>query len=347
VPTSDNPAVADTDPRARCARLARLLETFAGRKVVVVGDLVADHYIYGESQRVSREAPVLIVRFESSEVKLGGAGNAAANLRGLGARVTAVGLVGRDETGARVRDLCRRQRITLLSPRARGVATETKTRILAGGVNTRRQQMLRLDRGQQGPHPEELQRALAGLVREACKGADAVLISDYGAGVLSQPVIEEIRSAETGGVPVCVDSRYNLRAFTGLTLIKPNEPELEALTSMRVESDAALLRALRAARRVLAAKALVVTRGRTGMVLARDGKVEVFPAHGGLEAVDVTGAGDTVAATLAAGLAAAGALSDVVSLSNIAGALVVQKPGTATISVQELNAELLSLPPSP
>ncbi len=322
------------------SRLPSLLAAFAGRKVVVIGDLVADHYIYGETDRVSREAPVLIVRYESSEVKLGGAGNAAANLRSLGAKVTAVGLVGRDEMGAGLRELCRRSGIKLVSPKARGIATETKTRILAGGVNTRRQQMLRLDRGQRGALPAEVQWELANLLREAAKGADAVLVSDYGAGVMGESAIAAAQQLARDGLPVCVDSRYDLARMTGLTLAKPNEPELEALTGMRTDTDAALLKAVRAAQKRVSSKALVMTRGRNGMVVAEGGRMELIPAHGNKEAVDVTGAGDTVAATLTAALAAGGSFLDAARLANVAGSLVVQKPGTATISAAELGSEL-------
>lgn len=308
--------------------------------MVVIGDLVADHYIYGETDRVSREAPVLIVRYESNEVKLGGAGNAAANLRALGARVTAVGLVGRDEMGASLRELCRKSGIKLLSPKARGIATETKTRILAGGVNTRRQQMLRLDRGQRGPLPEEVQTEIGRLLREAASQADAVLVSDYGAGVMGAAAIAAAQQLAREGLPVCVDSRYDLARMTGLTLAKPNEPELEALIGMRTDTDERLMKAVRAAQRKVAAKALVMTRGRNGMVVAEGRRIELIPAHGSKEAVDVTGAGDTVAATLTAALAAGSSFLDAARLANIAGALVVQKPGTATVTAAELENEL-------
>ncbi|MFN7134126.1 MAG: bifunctional heptose 7-phosphate kinase/heptose 1-phosphate adenyltransferase, partial [Myxococcales bacterium] len=290
----------ELDPRAS---LTALLAAFAGKRVVVVGDLVADHYVYGETDRISREAPVLIVRYESAEVKLGGAGNAAANLRALGTKVTAVGLVGRDEMGARLRELCRKSSIQLLSPKAPGIETETKTRILAGGVNTRRQQMLRLDRGHRGLHPESVQQELANLLREAARDADAVLVSDYGAGVMGPPAIAAAQALAKSGVPVCVDSRYNLAGMTGLTLAKPNEPELEALTGMPTDSQAALLRAIKAAQKLVGARAPVMTRGRSGMVVAEKGRLEFIPPHGTKEAVDVTGAGDTVAATLTAALA--------------------------------------------
>jgi rfaE bifunctional protein kinase chain/domain len=322
--------------------LPALLQTFAGRKVLVVGDIVADHYIYGETDRISREAPVLIVRYESDEVKLGGAGNAAANLRALGARVTLVGMVGRDPMGSRVRELCRRTGIRVASPNASQIPTETKTRVLAGGLNTRRQQIVRLDRGVRGALPEEIEAELASLARELSRQSDAVLVSDYGAGVLGSSVIAEVLAAARGDVPVCVDSRYNLKAFAGATLLKPNEPELEALVGLRAGPEAQLLKAVRAAHKRLGPKALLVTRGRNGMALCAEGSIELIPVHGTKELVDVTGAGDTVGAALTLALAAGASFLDAARLANVAGALKVQKSGTATVSAEEIARELES-----
>jgi rfaE bifunctional protein kinase chain/domain len=319
--------------------LLPLLASFAGRKVLVVGDLVADSYIYGETDRVSREAPVLIVRWESSEVKLGGAGNAAANLRDLGAKVTALGLVGRDEMGSQVRALCRELGIKLVSPKAPGVATETKTRILAGGLNTRRQQMLRLDRSNRSV-PEAAQVELAGLLGELAADQDAILVSDYGAGALGEPAIAQALEIARGSVPVCVDSRYNLRAFAGATVLKPNEPELEALTGVRADSEAALARSVRIAQKRAPCSALITTRGRNGMAVFESGRLTRIAPHGDREAVDVTGAGDTVGAALTLALAAGASFEQAARLANVAGALKVIKTGTATVSAAELEREL-------
>jgi rfaE bifunctional protein kinase chain/domain len=322
------------------ASLLPLLESFAGRRVLVVGDIVADHYIYGETDRISREAPVLIVRYEKSEVRLGGAGNAAANLRDLGASVTALGVIGRDEMGGQVRAHCRKRGIRLVSPKAPGLVTETKTRILAGGLNTRRQQMLRLDRGAQGPLCDEVQAQLAALLEELAGEADAVLVSDYGGGVLGEKVIAASLKAARSKAPVCVDSRYNLRAFAGATLLKPNEPEFEALAGIRPENDAELMRTIRRTRKRVPSKAMVMTRGRNGMVLAEGAAITVIPPHGSRPAVDVTGAGDTVGATLTLALAAGASFEDAARLANVAGALKVQKMGTVTVGLAELRGEL-------
>jgi D-glycero-beta-D-manno-heptose-7-phosphate kinase len=320
--------------------LPELLSRLAGRKVVVVGDLVADQYVYGETDRISREAPVLIVRWESSEVKLGGAGNAAANLQALGAKVTALGALGKDELGAQVRALCRAQGIHLVTNKSGRVPTESKTRILAGGLNTRRQQMLRLDRGNEGQLPAEAEVELARMLGALAQEAEAILVSDYGAGVMCERVIAEAIAAAKSGVPVVVDSRYNLKAFGGASVLKPNEPELAALTGMRTDGDEELVKAVKKAQRMLGVPSLVVTRGRNGMAVAHGTRTTLLPAHGSQELVDVTGAGDTVGAALTLALAAGGSVEDAARLANVAGALKVQKTGTATVSIAELCREL-------
>jgi len=325
------------------AALASLLPAFAGAEVVVVGDFVADEYVYGETERISREAPVLIVRYEASELKAGGAGNAAQNLAALGVKVRAVGLVGDDALGRALLDELEGGGIDVSGLlRVKGRATEAKTRILAGGRSTRRQQMLRLDRSPSEAVPAPVARRLVQEVERAGRRARAVLASDYGSGAVSPAAIEALRRVKRSGVPVCADSRYALRAFTGLTMVKPNEVELEAASGVRLDAPGAFERAARLLQRRVDCEVLLVTRGRNGMSLFRRGAPPVHvAAHGSQDAVDVTGAGDTVAATFTAGLAASGDPVAAARLANVAGALVVRKPGTATVTREELAAELL------
>jgi rfaE bifunctional protein kinase chain/domain len=224
----------------------------------------------------------------------------------------------------------------------RGRPTEAKTRILAGGRSTRRQQMIRLDRAPPEPLSPGVERRLVRTLRRLGRSADAVLASDYGSGAAGAAAIEALRALKRGGTPVCVDSRYNLRAFTGLTMVKPNEVELEAASGVSLARPGGLERAARALLRRVECDVLLVTRGRNGMSVFRRGDPPVHvPAHGSQDAVDVTGAGDTVAATFCAGLAAGGDAVAAARLANVAGALVVQKPGTATVTGEELAAELL------
>lgn len=318
-----------------------LLRRFQQVRLVLVGDLLADHYLYGQTERISREAPVLIVRHEADQVQLGGGGNAAANASALGARVTAVGVLGHDEMGRTLALLCRQRGISLSAVRAKGLATETRTRVLAGGVSTTRQQMLRIDRGATGPLPVGVRRALARAVLSAARQADVVMVSDYGAGVLSDETRAALEQVAARGVPVVVDSRFQLARLEGFTVCKPNEPELAALTGLPVRTDAEVVFAGRAALRTLRCQALLVTRGRRGMMLFRPGRPPaVLPVHGADAAVDVTGAGDTVGATVAVALGAGASALEAAALANVAGALVVQKPGTATVSRDELAREL-------
>ncbi len=322
--------------------VAALLPAFPSSEVVVVGDFVADEYVYGETDRISREAPVLIVRYESSELKAGGAGNAAQNLAALGVQVSAIGVVGDDALGTALLDELEGGGIDVGGIlRVKGRATEAKTRILAGGRSSRRQQMLRLDRASRDPLPAAVTRKLAAQVGRAGRGAGAVLASDYGSGVAGPEVIEALRRVHRARVPVCVDSRYALAEFKGLTMVKPNEVELEAASGLSLAGPGGLERAARALIRKVACEVLLVTRGRNGLSVFRPGQPPVhLPAHGSQDAVDVTGAGDTVAAAFAAGLAAGGDALEAALLANVAGALQVQKPGTATVSLAELGGEL-------
>ena len=328
-------------PSPRLASLVPLLQSFPNSRVVVVGDFVADEYVYGETERISREAPVLIVRFERSDLKPGGAGNAARNLAALGVDVRAVGLVGADALGVRLIAALRAGKVDVAGiQRVRDRVTEAKTRILAGGRSTRRQQMLRVDRTPE-PVPPAAERKLLSDLARAARGATAILASDYGSGLLSPRVIEALRALRRRGIPVCVDSRYNLNGFIGLTMLKPNETELEAASGVSASTPRGLARAARALQRRLGCQSLLVTRGRFGMSLFERGQPPVhLAAHGDKEAVDVTGAGDTVAATYAAAIASGADAVSAMRVANVAASLVVLKAGTATVGREEILREL-------
>ena len=324
------------------AQLAGLFERFRSAEVVVAGDYMADEYVFGETERISREAPVLIVRYERSELRPGGAGNAAQNLAALGVKVRAVGVVGDDALGALLLDALAAARIDVAGlVRVKGRATESKTRILAGGRSTRRQQMLRVDRAPSAPLSATAEARVTRELERAARSARAVLVSDYGSGSLGPSALDALRAVKRGGLPVCVDSRYRLLEYTGLTMVKPNEPELEAASGVALSGPGALERAARVLLRKVGCEQVLVTRGRHGMSLFRKGQPVVHvPAHGTQEAVDVTGAGDTVAATYCAAVAAGAGPEAAARLANVAGALVVLKPGTATVSGAELVAEI-------
>src|SRR5438067_2205953 len=327
----------------RNADLRSVVDRFAEARIAVVGDLVADEYLFGETDRVSREAPVLIVRYEQSELRLGCGANAAANVAALGASVLPVGLVGDDAVGERLRGMLRGVGAdpagVLVLP---GRPTATKTRILAGGKNTRRQQMLRIDRDGPGAVPAALLGRLLRAVKEAARDSDAVLISDYGLGTLCEPVVESLLALAAEGKTVCADARHGIAQYRGVAIAKPNEVELEQAVGRSLGGDpAGLEEAGRELLRTCRARALLVTRGRAGMMLLRaNGPTAVLPAHGSAAAVDVTGAGDTVIATATVALAAGADPVQAARIANVAGALVILKPGTATGSPAELRREL-------
>lgn len=320
--------------------MARLASQIHNATVVVLGDLVADEYLFGETDRVSREAPVPIVRWESVHTRPGGAANVVANVAALGAKARCVGLVGADVAGRTLVSLLEEAGADASNVvKLRDRCTETKTRILAGGRSTTRQQMLRVDRADDTPITSRQRARLVAAFEDACKGADVIVVSDYGGGLVDDALADTLRKM-AGKTPVCVDSRYDLARYAGVTVAKPNEPELEAVVGRRLRTAEDIVDAGRMLRERLGVEALVVTRGQHGLDVFLDGRVENVPVWGPSEAVDVTGAGDTVLAALACAM---GSGADVVSaarLANVAGGIVVQKSGTATCSAQELAEAL-------
>jgi D-glycero-beta-D-manno-heptose-7-phosphate kinase len=326
-------------------RLQDALARLAGRRVVVVGDLIADEYLYGKPARISREAPVLILRFTDREVRLGGAANAAHNVHALGAAVLPVGLLGRDAAGDEVHALFHQAGMSTDGiSREAGRPTPVKTRIMAGGYQATRQQVVRLDREPEGGIAGPAEARLIDALRAAGAGADGFLVSDYGYGAVTPRVYETVLElARARGAPVTVDSRYELPRFRGATAATPNEPEVEALTGQELTDEAAVEKAGRVVLERLDARLLLLTRGSRGMALfEREGPVTFMPIHGSDEIADVTGAGDTVISTFTVALAAGTAPGEAAWLANVAGGVVVMKRGTATVTVAELAAALAS-----
>jgi rfaE bifunctional protein kinase chain/domain len=319
-------------------RYRRLLARFSRVRAVVAGDLVADEFIYGRIDRVSREAPVLILHYGSTEIVPGGAGNAAANAAALGARVSVIGVLGRDSAGARLSTALSAAMDTRGVVRASRYVTPVKTRILAGGVHSAKQQVVRIDRAGSAIAPAVGRRVEAALARAIAR-ADVVVLSDYGSGLITPEVWRRARAA-AGRVPpfVLVDSRYGLGGYTGMTACTPNEPEVEALVGVRIDDRVDVLeRAGRALLDQLGCRAVLVTRGSRGMALfEHDHPTDHIPIVGSDEVADVTGAGDTVMAVFALALAAGASFGEAARLANYAGGLVVMKRGTATVTATEL-----------
>jgi D-glycero-beta-D-manno-heptose-7-phosphate kinase len=324
-------------------RLRAILARFPRVRVAVVGDLVADEFIYGQIDRVSREAPVLILGYNSTEIIPGGAGNAANNAAALGATVDIVGVVGRDGGGQRLlRVLAPRANVSGVLRSARYV-TPMKTRILAGGVHSAKQQVVRIDRAGSSVTPDIRRRVEAALAA-AIRRVDVVIISDYGRGLITPDGWR--RALEASGVRrppiVLVDSRYALDGFVGVTACTPNEAEVEALLGVRIDDDRDVLeRAGRMLLERLQCRAVLITRGSRGMALFEPGRrTDHIPIVGSDQVTDVTGAGDTVIATFALGLAAGASFGEAARLANHAGGLVVMKRGTATVTSDEIRAVL-------
>lgn len=321
--------------------LALWLPRLSHARVLVLGHPVLDRYLYGVTHRISREAPVLIVRQESEALFLGGAGNTAANLAGLGVRARLVGPVGDDEEGEAMAALCREQGIWAEGLiRGTAPATITKTRILAGGVHTTRQQMLRIDREPEEGPSENAKATLRRAALEAFEDVDAVLVSDYGHEGFAELWTQLAREARARQLLVVVDSRHHLLRFKGVSAITPNQPEAEAALGREFKSRAQAETAGTELRDRLGLEAALLTRGREGMLVAARGSPPAHLEAIGGEAVDVTGAGDTVAATFASAWAAGADALTAARLANLAASIVVQKTGTAPIARAELAARI-------
>jgi rfaE bifunctional protein kinase chain/domain len=323
--------------------MRRAVDAFAGRHVVVVGDLILDEYLFGKPARISREAPVLILRFAEREVYLGGAANAANNVHALGARVTPVGVIGADSAGEELVALFRAGGIAteaIVAESAR--TTPMKTRIMAGGYQATRQQVVRVDREPTGEPQPTTEDALLARLDALGTRIDAIVISDYGYGTVTPRIFEHLKAiARRTAAVVSVDSRYQMPRFTGVTAATPNEAELEHLAGGPADDERAVEKAGRQVLERLDARMLLVTRGSRGMaLLERDGATTFIPIHGTDEIADVTGAGDTVISTFTLALASGATPLQAATLANIAGGIVVMKRGTATVLPSELRQAL-------
>jgi D-glycero-beta-D-manno-heptose-7-phosphate kinase len=380
---------------ADAARLLAIIDRFARQRILVMGDFIADEFIYGRVARVSREAPVLILEYDKTQIVPGGAGNAANNVAALGARTRAVGLIGQDDAGSRFIEALHENvdRRNVIVSRAH--STPTKTRILAGGVHSAKQQVVRIDRGTQQRADAAIRNEFRERVLRAVVGCDAILVSDYGAGLITPALVRDVRrsvqgkpasdvanglkkskgpalvrrdanvalgrsggsAAERSGaaarangsgrasrggrarIPVLVDSRYVLDQYRGLTACTPNESEVEALLGITIDENLpALERAGRDLLERTGNEIILITRGSHGMALFEaDQPTRHLEIFGTDEIADVTGAGDTVIATMTLALAAGASAFDAACLANYAGGTVVMKRGTATVSVEELR----------
>ena len=323
-------------------RLAKIVEGFLGKRIVVIGDAIADQFIYGEISRVSREAPVFILRHEHTETTPGGAGNCAANLAALGAKVELISVLGSDEPGKILYSKLREagvgcDGVTVSADRR----TTTKVRVLAGQIHSTRQQVIRIDYDNEPDFSPELKEVLSADITRLLTGAEAVIISDYNYGVANPEMAELVRDAVGPAIPVLVDSRFRLSIFSGFSSATPNEDEVEQLLGVKHADPAALESAAEQLRQRLGYKALLVTRGGNGMTLI---EADTAPLHidavGSRQPIDVTGAGDTVVGVVALALAAGADFASACHLANHAAGVVIREVGTACCSPVELLESL-------
>jgi rfaE bifunctional protein kinase chain/domain len=328
------------------AALAETVERFAGKRIVLFGDFVADEFQFGDISRVSREAPVLILRHRETRVVPGGGANAANNLAALGAKVSPVTVVGDDEVGDALADQFRNKGIDSSGiVRAKNWNTPTKTRFLAGWAHTVAQQVLRVDREPECALSESILGNVAAKLQSKLRRADGLAISDYGFGVASPVAVGKAIRQTKRKIPVTLDARYQLEAYarSGITAATPNEAELEALHHTSIGRNVVELekRGLTTLKK-MDLQSLLVTRGKDGMALFESAgkKVSHIPVHGSDQAVDVTGAGDTVLAAYTLALACGANSFEAAHIANIAGGLVVMKRGTAVVTRKELLAAI-------
>jgi rfaE bifunctional protein kinase chain/domain len=326
------------------ARLVRIILRFSGTPIVMLGDLVADEFVYGQIARVSREAPVLILKQREKQILPGGGANAANNLVDVGARVILVGTAGEDEAGEALVQYFAAKGVEVGKVvRPKQYRTPTKSRLLGAVGHGRPQQIVRLDREPSTPLEARLRRRLTEAAAAQLARASAVLVSDYGYGATSPREIEFLRRRRDGRsgrhALITLDSRYHLRSYAGVTAATPNEQEIEQAFGAEVGDRLDVLNRL--ADQVVRRQrfqALLVTRGREGMILYEpDHAPQGLAIFGSDQVADVTGAGDTVIAVFTAALAVGAGFLDAARLANCAGGLVVMKSGTATVTARELT----------
>jgi D-glycero-beta-D-manno-heptose-7-phosphate kinase len=320
------------------SRLHRLIDSFRAQRVVLYGDLVLDRFILGSPKRISREAPVIILSFEEQRDVPGGGANALANIASLGGTVLPVAVVGDDEAG--------RAMLAILAARGvdagaitvvPGFRTVTKVRLLAGGPASQRHQVARYDVEDSLDAAGGWRASVLAALERLAPTAGAAAISDYGYGVVFPEGVVRLRGALRSGALAVADSRFALTRLGTVDGATPNLEELAAVAGTMPQGDEQVAAAAEALRVRLGARFVVATRGSRGLTLAQPGAVTHVPVHGTDQVADVTGAGDTVLATLTLALAAGASPLDAAVLANLAGGVVVMKLGTATVSPAELH----------
>jgi D-glycero-beta-D-manno-heptose-7-phosphate kinase len=323
-------------PAISQARAHELIDRFQTRRITVVGDVMVDRFMIGRVSRISPEAPVPVVVFDREEFRLGGAANVANNARELGAAVDLIGVIGQDESGSELRNelaaKCIASTGLIIDPERR---TTTKMRV----VTSRNQQVSRIDFESDHEVGAAIERAIAAQIEMRARPSQVILVSDYQKGVVTRRSMAHLLSfAQTSGLPVIVDPKVpHIDFYAGASLVTPNHIEAESATNSRISTHEDAERASAALRERLKVGSVLITRGEHGMWLDHAGAAGYLPASA-REVADVTGAGDTVIATLALAIAAGATMPEAARLANEAAGIVVAKFGAATVTPQELKA---------
>ncbi|MGP3778244.1 bifunctional heptose 7-phosphate kinase/heptose 1-phosphate adenyltransferase [Halanaerobium saccharolyticum] len=323
--------------------LIKYIEKFKEKRIMVLGDLIADRFIIADPERLSREAPVLILKHQQEKVLPGGGANAAANIASLGAEVDLLGVVGDDLAAEALNEeLAQRQILTAGVFKDQSRPTAEKTRILAGGEQIVRQQVVRVDKVKSFDISRELQQKLTSYLKENIAASDAVLFSDYGNGIFNQnSTAQFVAVADAAGKNSAVDSRYQLDQFKGAVIATPNLEEASAIYGEDLKTQAEVEKAGLKMRKELELKYLLITQGGDGMTLFAPGdKIDHITAANFSEVFDVTGAGDTVVGTLILALAAEAPVEIAIRIANYAAGIVVRKSGVASVTASELIREV-------
>jgi D-beta-D-heptose 7-phosphate kinase/D-beta-D-heptose 1-phosphate adenosyltransferase len=321
-------------PGLPAVRAQELIERFATRRITVVGDVMLDRFVIGRVSRMSPEAPVPVVVFDHEDFRLGGAANVAHNLRALGGSVDLIGVIGADEAGTQLR-----AELAARSIHATGLITdqERRTTTKVRVVTTRNQQVARVDYESDHEVGAAIEDAIASQVEARAKSAHVLLVSDYQKGVITRRSMAQLVAfGNANGLPVVVDPKVpHIEYYLGATLVTPNHVEAESAANMRIATHEDAQKAARALKQRLHADGVLITRGEHGMWLSQGGTEGYLPASA-REVADVTGAGDTVIATLALAIAAGANSGEAARLANEAASIVVGKFGAATVSPAEL-----------
>jgi D-beta-D-heptose 7-phosphate kinase/D-beta-D-heptose 1-phosphate adenosyltransferase len=324
-------------PQLTQSRAAELIQALSQRRILVLGDVMLDEFVWGNVTRISPEAPVPVVDIQRESVHLGGAANVLANIIALGARACVVGVVGKDAAGERLRASLKEA-----SPEQADnylVVDESRPSTIKTRIIAHSQLVVRADREQRTPVNGNTERRILDSLKAALQNADAFVVSDYDKGVVTPRILSDILQFAYDRVPVLIDPKIrNFSYYRPATLITPNHHEALRLTSLEEDSDTGLHQAARIIREKLSCDAVLITRGERGIMLLEGYNDPVFVGTTAREVYDVTGAGDTVIATLAAALAAGATMLEAANLANHAAGIVVGKVGTATASAAELLA---------